>query len=114
MLAVLTHEVVETFFLWRKADFPNFFPRFDCVIAIAILLDVECVTDAHSCAEKCTKVEIEWLFVTRHAFLFDHMAQEKPSLSQLLLGVLDIQGSIPLLSWRYRQWTLMKARPRPV
>jgi hypothetical protein len=97
MGAVLTHEVPETSLLWRKAGFPSFLPLLNRFIALAILLDVECVTDTHSCAEKCTKVEIEWLFVARHAFLFNHMVQEKPSLSQLLLGILDIQGINPSL-----------------
>jgi hypothetical protein len=97
MGAVLTHEVQETSLLWRKAGFPTFLPLLNRFIALAILLDVECTADTHSCAEKCTKVEIEWLFVARHAFLFNHMVQEKPSLSQLLLGILDIQGINPSL-----------------
>src|SRR5262244_21964 len=102
MLAVFTHEVPETSLLSRKAGFPNFFPLLDQFIELAVLLDVECITDTHSCAEKRTKIEIEVLSIAEHnegpAFVFNHLVQEEIGLSHLLLGILDIQGSISPLN----------------
>ena len=49
----------------------------------------EPVINCTACVEKRTKVKIEWLFVVeRHAFVFNHLVQEKSGLSQLLLDAL--------------------------
>src|SRR6266446_8272464 len=43
------------------------------------------------CVEKCTEVEVERFFVIEcHPFLFNHLAQKKSDLSELLFDTFDI------------------------
>src|SRR5262249_6316792 len=102
MLAVFTHEVPETSLLSRTAGFPNLFPLCDQLIELAVVHEVECITDTHSCAEKRTKIEIEVLSIAEHnegpAFVFNHLVQEEIGPSHLLPAILNIQGSLSPLN----------------